>query len=173
MELIALLRRGGWVDSVPSSGSVGRRFKSRQWNFSDANSLDLFTHNYSGQISQLSFRVDKLATVGAESQSPFAYSPIQSTLSYNFKILVHFLDEGKFWYHFLALSNLKERAPNLSKTSASAGTMNHEKSAHAALAIVLLLLCSWLLIRVQVLWYAHYVAFKSYWCDFIANSQRT
>jgi len=29
--------------------------------------------------------------------------------------------------------------------------MNREKSAHAALAIVLLLLCTWLLIRVQII----------------------
>jgi len=45
-----------WVDSVPPYGSVGRRFKSWRWHFSDANYLELFTHNYSGQLSQSSFR---------------------------------------------------------------------------------------------------------------------
>jgi len=44
---------------------------------------------------------------------------------------------------------------------------------HTALAIVLLLLCTRLLIRVQVLLYAHYAPFKSYWCVFGANSPRT
>jgi len=64
--------------------------------------------NYSLTISQANeanrpFGVHKLATVGAVGQSPFACSPILSTLGYNFKTVVNVLDEGKFWYHFLAL----------------------------------------------------------------------
>jgi len=46
----------GWVDSISPAGSVGCRFKYRRWNFSDANSFELFTHNYSGQLSQSSCR---------------------------------------------------------------------------------------------------------------------
>jgi len=46
----------GWVDSIPPAGSVGRRFKYRRWNLSDANGFELFTHNYSGQLSQSSSR---------------------------------------------------------------------------------------------------------------------
>jgi len=39
------------------------------------------------------------------------YSQILFTLGYNFKTVVHFLDEGKFWYHFLALFNIEGTCP--------------------------------------------------------------
>jgi len=35
--------------------------------------------------------------------------PIVITLGYNFTKVIHFLGEGKFWYHFLALLNLEGR----------------------------------------------------------------
>jgi len=37
--------------------------------------------------------------------------------------MVNFLDEGKFWYYFLALFNLEETNPNLLKSSVSAATL--------------------------------------------------
>jgi len=93
----------------------------------------LISLNYSLTVTQANeanrpFGVDKLATAGADrGQSLFAYHPILSTLGYNFKTVVNFQDEGKLWYYFLALFNLEEMCPyNLSKTSASAGTMNLE-----------------------------------------------
>jgi len=48
--------------------------------------------------------------------------PIVSSLGYYFETAENFLNEGKFWYHLLALLKLR-RAPNLSKTSVSAGTL--------------------------------------------------
>jgi len=62
---MALLMRGGWVDSVPPSGSVGRGFKYKRWNVSDANSHELFTNNYTGQLSQPPLGIDKFATAEA------------------------------------------------------------------------------------------------------------
>jgi len=47
----------GWVDSVPPSAWIcTSQVQIPAGNFSDANSLELFTHNYSGQLSQSSFR---------------------------------------------------------------------------------------------------------------------
>jgi len=59
------------------------------------------------------FEVNKLATTaGADrGQSLFAHNPILSTLGYYFKTVVNCLDEGKLWYHFLALFNLEEMCP--------------------------------------------------------------
>jgi len=85
------------------------RWALRQWSTTTAQShsapQDMF-----GLISPL-----KLANSGAEGQSPFAYSQILSTLGYNFKTVITFLDEGKCWYHCL----IKEvRAPNFSRLRA-------------------------------------------------------
>jgi len=75
----------------------------------------LIALNYSLTITQANkanrpFGVDKLATTaGADrGQSLFAYNPILSSLGYNFKTVVNFLDEEKWWYHFLAYFNLEE-----------------------------------------------------------------
>jgi len=63
-------------------------------------------------LATRSLGVYKLATAGADrGQSRFAYSLILSTLGYNFKTAVNFLDEGKLWYHFLALFNLEGTCP--------------------------------------------------------------
>jgi len=63
--------------------------------------LTLIALNFSLTITQANkakrpFGVNKLAKAGAEGQSPFAYIPILSTLGYNFKTVVNFLNEGKF-----------------------------------------------------------------------------
>jgi len=87
------------------SGSVSHSFKSQWWNFSASNSLELFTHNYSGQLSQSSFRGRQITYSQSWGQSPFAYSQILSTVGYKFKSVVNFLDEGKFWYYYLVLFN--------------------------------------------------------------------
>jgi len=77
----------------------------------------LIALNYSLTITPVTkpIRVDKLATAGADrpdrGQSPFAYSPILTILGYNFQTVVHFLDEGKLWYHFHALFNLERTCP--------------------------------------------------------------
>jgi len=69
----------------------------------------LIVLNYSLIITQANY---KLATARADrGQSLFAYNQILSTLGHNFKTVVNFLDEGKLWYHFLALFNLEEMCP--------------------------------------------------------------
>jgi len=71
------------------SGSVGRRFISRQG----------IIHSKLLRPTKpiVLLGVDKIPKAGAEGQNPFVYSPILSTLGYNFKTVVNFLDEGKFW----------------------------------------------------------------------------
>jgi len=86
--------------------------------------------------------------------------------------VVDFLDDGKLWYHFLALFNLEEICPqfvqdfsvcghNESRIICPCSTCNRNNlfvhmAAHQSSCIVIM---------------HNYAAFKSYWCDFGANSR--